>query len=67
MVLPGGMSGPEFAEEAARRDPSLKIVFMSGYPAEAAIRNGLLGSGRQLSNKPFRRRQLAQALRAACA
>jgi PAS domain S-box-containing protein len=67
VVLPGDMSGPEFAKEAARHYPSLKIVFVSGYPTEAAIRNGFLGSGKQLLNKPFQRSQLAQALRAALA
>ena len=67
VVLPGDMSGPEFAEEAARRYPSLKVVFVSGYPAEAATRNGFLGAGKQLLNKPYQRRQLAQALRAALA
>ncbi len=63
VVLPGGMSGPEFAEEVRARFPDLKIIFMSGYPAEAAKRNGFLGSDRVLLNKPFRRSQLAKALR----
>ncbi len=65
VVLPGGTSGPEFAEEARSRFPHLGIIFMSGYPAEAAKRNGFLGSDRVLLNKPFQRHQLAQALRTA--
>ncbi|WP_282607163.1 two-component regulator propeller domain-containing protein [Pelagibius sp. Alg239-R121] len=63
VVLPGGTSGPEFAEEVSARFPSLKVIFMSGYPADAAKRNGVLGSGDVLLNKPFRRHQLAKALR----
>ncbi len=35
---------------------------MSGYPAEAAKRNGFLGSDRVLPNNPFQRRQLAEAV-----
>ncbi len=63
VVLPGGTSGPEFAEQARETYPNLKIIFMSGYPAEAATRNGFLGSGQVLLNKPFQTRDLAKALR----
>jgi len=38
------------------------VIFMSGYPAEAATRNGFVGSGSVLLNKPFRRLQVAEAL-----
>ena len=63
VVLPGGVSGPEFAEEARITHPELKIIYMSGYPAEAAKRNGFLGSGQVLLNKPFEKRELAKAIR----
>ncbi|GAB5471286.1 MAG: hypothetical protein Kilf2KO_43160 [Rhodospirillales bacterium] len=63
VVLPGGVSGPEFAEEIRHLYPDLKVLFMSGYPAAAAMRNGYLGSDKVLLNKPFERRALAQALR----
>ena len=62
VVLPGGQSGLEFAEEARDRYPALKVIFMSGYPAQAATRDGFLRSGQRLLNKPFQRRQLAKAL-----
>ena len=65
VILPGGQSGPEFADEVKVRHPALRIIFMSGYPAEAARRNGFVGSDKVLLNKPFRRRQLAKALREA--
>jgi FixJ family two-component response regulator len=57
------MSGPEFAEEFRAHAPGLPVIFMSGYPAEAAKRNGVLGSDKVLLNKPFRQHQLAEALR----
>jgi CheY-like chemotaxis protein len=63
VVLPGGTGGPEFAEEARTTRPDLKIIFMSGYPAEAAKRDGFLGSDKVLLTKPFSRHELAQALR----
>ena len=65
VVLPGGISGPEFAELARARYPALEVLFMSGYPAIAAQRNGFLGSDKVLLNKPFQIEQLAKALREA--
>jgi PAS domain S-box-containing protein len=65
VVLPGGMSGPKFADAAREFRPDLKVIFMSGYPAEASHRNGLLAPDKVLLNKPFEKRQLARALREA--
>ncbi len=62
VVLPGGTSGPEFADELRAMHPDLTTIFMSGYPAEAAKRNGFLGSDRVLLNKPFRVAELAKAV-----
>ena len=63
VVLPSGMSGPEFVEEVLALYPGLKAIFMSGYAAESAKRNGFLGSDKVLLNKPFQKDQLAKVLR----
>lgn len=63
VVLPGGMSGPDLVRRVRERDPALKVVFMSGYAAEAANRNGFVGAKATLLTKPFERRELAEALR----
>ena len=65
IVLPGGLNGPEFAAEALARRPSLKVVFMSGYP-EGLNRdiNARIGDS-ILLRKPFRKSDLADALRQA--
>ena len=65
VVLPGGTSGPEFVEEALALYPGLKAIFMSGYAADSAKRNGFLGSNEMLLNKPFQKGQLAKVLREA--
>lgn len=65
VVLPGGTSGPEFAEELRASHPEMNVIFMSGYPAEAAKRNGFLGSDNVLLNKPFRIAQLAKVVKEA--
>jgi PAS domain S-box-containing protein len=62
VVLPGGTSGAEFADEVRSRIPDAKIIFMSGYPLETSARKGLLMSSSVLLNKPFRRDILAKAL-----
>lgn len=60
VVLPGGMSGPEFAREALARRPGLKVLFMSGYPDIHGTRAGQLEQGAKLIRKPFRRSELRQ-------
>ncbi len=65
VVLPGGTSGPDFARELRWSEPGLKVIFMSGYPDDAAIGGGLLDPGSVLLNKPFYLRQLATAMREA--
>ncbi len=63
VVLPGGASGPDFAEELRASRPDMKVLFMSGYPAEAAKHNGFLGPDSVLLNKPFRIAELAQVVK----
>lgn len=65
VILPGGTSGPEFADELRTSHPEMKVLFMSGYPAEAAKRKGFLDADSMLLNKPFRIAQLAKAVKAA--
>ncbi len=65
VVLPGGASGPDFVVRARESIPDLRVVFMSGYPADAAKRNGFLTADQAFLTKPFQRRQLARAIRSA--
>ncbi len=65
VVLPGGMSGSDFARELRAQQPDLKVVLMSGYPTEKAEDGDEIGTENLLLHKPFDRRQLAEALRQA--
>jgi CheY-like chemotaxis protein len=65
IVLPGGVSGLEFADQIKVDFPALKIIFMSGYPDKAAKQNGVIGADVVFLNKPFQRRHLAEALQEA--
>ncbi|MGE0725660.1 MAG: ATP-binding protein [Alphaproteobacteria bacterium] len=53
VVLPGGMSGRDLAEEARRRRPDIKVVFTTGYTQNAIVHNGVLDPDVQFLGKPF--------------
>ncbi|MCK1360476.1 CHASE3 domain-containing protein [Bradyrhizobium sp. 199] len=67
VVIPGGMSGRELAEEVARRRPGLKVLYTSGYTDNAIVHHGKLDDGVMLLTKPYRRNQLAEMIRRALA
>lgn len=62
VVLPGGVSGPDFVEKAVKKNPGTRVLFMSGYTAGATKNNGLLNDNAPLLNKPFARAELAEAV-----
>ncbi len=65
IIMPGAMNGKALADEAARRWPATRIVFMSGYTENAIIRHGRVESGVLLLEKPFAKRDLAAIVRRA--
>jgi two-component system cell cycle sensor histidine kinase/response regulator CckA len=61
VVMPG-MKGPELARRLVALRPGLRVLFMSGYTADAALtRDGPGGAGGFLQ-KPFTRADLAARL-----
>ncbi len=64
VVLPGGLSGPDLVAQVRHDAPALKVLFMSGYAEVAGSYRKLLDSGSDLLDKPFRKRELAQKVRA---
>ena len=62
VVMPGGMNGAQLAAKARRLRPGLKILLTSGYVADQAIDYGI-GVDVPVLNKPYRRDELARALR----
>jgi CheY-like chemotaxis protein len=65
VVLPGGMSGPQVAGAIHGRNPDLPVLYMSGYTEDAIIHQGRLEKDIHLLHKPFRRNDIAQAVRRA--
>lgn len=58
-----GMNGRQLAEIARRSRPNLKILFMTGYAADAAVRSEFLEAGMEMLTKPFQLENLTTKIR----
>jgi len=65
VIMPGGMSGRQLADEITKRRPGLKVLYTSGYTDNAIVHHGRLDEGVLLLTKPYRKTQLAQMVRRA--
>lgn len=63
VVLSGDMNGRRVADAARERNPSLKVLFMSGYTENAIVHHGRLDPGVNFIQKPFGRQDLAAKVR----
>lgn len=62
VVMPGAGGGVDYATALAAENPGLKLIFMSGYPAEANPGGSIWELGHPLLVKPFGKAKLAAAL-----
>jgi CheY-like chemotaxis protein len=67
VIMPGGMSGRQLADEVAKRRPGIKVLYTSGYTDNAIVHQGRLDPGVLLLTKPYRKSQLANMVRRALA
>jgi signal transduction histidine kinase/HAMP domain-containing protein len=63
VIMPGGMSGRQLAEELRKCWPSLPVLYTSGYTENAIVHHGRLDAGVALLNKPYRKADLARKVR----
>jgi signal transduction histidine kinase len=63
VVMPD-VNGKKLADEAVRRRPGLKVIFTTGYTANAVVHGGVLDQGVHFISKPFTLDQLAAKVRA---
>jgi hypothetical protein len=63
IVMPGGMNGVELAQRARTLRPGLKIVYSSGFPAEALAEKSLPLIDGPLLHKPYQRAEFATMVR----
>lgn len=63
VIMPGGINGQQLAEKVQQRDPHIKLLFTSGYPALAFEHLRLEEADSiRLLKKPYRSIELAEAL-----
>jgi len=57
IVMPGGMNGVELVEKARILRPDLKIIYSSGFPAEALAERSMSLVDGPLLHKPYQRNE----------
>ena len=62
VVMPG-MNGKELKERIEVKYPRIKVLFMSGYPADNVAHRGVLEEGVEFLQKPFNQIILAKKIR----
>ncbi|MCZ7649406.1 MAG: response regulator [Planctomycetota bacterium] len=62
VVMPE-LGGRQLAETLQERIPSLKVLYMSGYIADAAVHHGIVEQNVAFLNKPFSPQALARKVR----
>ena len=62
VVMPG-LSGPNLAARLMQQNPTMRVLYMSGYSDDAAAVHGAFWGGVPLLQKPFTPAQLAERVR----
>jgi two-component system NtrC family sensor kinase len=62
-VVMSGMNGRQLADQAVQRNPTLKILFMTGYSRNAIVHQGRLDPGVELIQKPITAQHLGNRVR----
>jgi len=60
IVMPGGMNGVELVKKALALRPDLKIIYSSGFPAEALAEKSMPLVDGPLLHKPYQRTEFAE-------
>jgi nitrogen-specific signal transduction histidine kinase/CheY-like chemotaxis protein len=63
IVMPGGLSGRQLAEECQRKKPSLRVIFTSGFSPDFGGRELSLAPGQRFIQKPAPSRELLSVVR----
>jgi CheY-like chemotaxis protein len=63
VIMPGGMTGRQLADEIREAHPEIRILFTSGYTENSIVHHGRLDPGVHLLQKPYRSDKLAQKVR----
>jgi PAS domain S-box-containing protein len=67
LVMPGGMNGLVLAERVRERIPGIPVLLATGYTDDLVLQNANTMQSMDIMNKPYRRIELADRIRAALA
>src|ERR1700733_965183 len=67
IVMPGGMNGAELVQKAHVLCPTLKVIYSSGFPAEALAEKSVPLIDGPLLRKPYHRTEFAATVRSVLA
>jgi CheY-like chemotaxis protein len=67
LVMPGGMNGLVLAERVRERIPGIPVLLATGYTDDLVLQNANTMQSMDIMNKPYRRIELAERIRAALA
>ncbi|SEG59160.1 PAS domain S-box-containing protein [Bryocella elongata] len=67
IIMPGGMNGVELAREIREQFPDIRVIYSSGYPANAMAGRGLPTLDGSFLRKPYQRSEFDRAVRMAMA
>ncbi|WP_207477662.1 histidine kinase famiy protein [Arenibaculum pallidiluteum] len=65
LVMPGGMGGLVLAQRVREQHPGTPVLLTTGYTDDVASHGSAPGSTMRVLSKPYRRSELAEAIRAA--
>lgn len=63
VIMPGGLNGPQLAEEAVKVNPKLSVLYASGYTDNAVLYSGNIDDSINLLHKPYTVQSLAEKIR----
>ena len=62
IIMPGGMNGVDLARKARQLSPKLKIIYSSGFPADALSERSGMRVDAPLLRKPYQRAEFAAVI-----
>jgi PAS domain S-box-containing protein len=63
IIMPGGMNGVELGRQVREQMPNTRVVYTSGFPADALAMKSLDLEGTELLHKPYRLAELGEVIR----
>jgi PAS domain S-box-containing protein len=66
VVMGGGMDGMELAEQVHAARPAIRIIYSSGFPADALSNRKLPLDNSHVLQKPYRLAELAEVIQRSC-